>query len=65
VTGKVNINTAGLVELETLPGIGPKMAQKIIDYRNEAGAFKDKTEIKKVSGIGEKTYEKMADKIGI
>ena len=65
VTGLVNINTAGVVELESLPGIGPKMAQRIIDYRNIKGAFKNKIEIKNVSGIGEKTYEKLADKIGI
>jgi competence protein ComEA len=65
VVGRVNINTAGLVELETLPGIGPKMAQRIIDYRNNVGIFKSITGIKNVSGIGEKTYEKLADKIGI
>jgi comEA protein len=65
ITGLVNINSAGMVELETLPVIGPKMAQRIIDYRNNNGLFKNKSEIKNVSGIGEKTYEKLADKIGI
>ena len=61
----VNINRAGTTELEVLPAIGPKSAQKIIDYRNKWGAFKSKEEIKKVSGIGEKTYEKIMDKIEI
>jgi competence protein ComEA len=61
----VNINTASSTELEILPAIGPKTAQKIIDYRNKWGAFKTKEEIKNVSGIGEKTYEKIKDKITI
>jgi competence protein ComEA len=61
----VNINTASSVELEVLPAIGPKIAQRIIDYRNKWGAFKRKEDIKNVSGIGEKTYEKIMDKIEI
>jgi len=61
----ININKASIIELEVLPAIGPKTAQKIIDYRNKWGAFKSKEEIKKVSGIGEKTYEKIMDKIEI
>lgn len=65
VEGIVNINSATLIELETLPGIGPKMAQRIIDYRNKYGIFSNKEAIKNVSGIGKKTYDKMADKIGI
>lgn len=65
VSGLVNINLASQIELETLPGIGPKMAQRIIDYRNNVGKFLNKEEIKNVSGIGKKTYEKLADKISI
>lgn len=61
----VNINTASSIELEVLPAIGPKTAQKIIDYRNKWGAFKRKEEIMNVSGIGQKTYEKIVDKIEI
>lgn len=61
----VNINTATSIELETLPSIGPVMAQRIIDYRNRHGRFTSKLEIKNVSGIGEKTYEKLKDKIRI
>lgn len=62
---RVNINQAGRNELESLPAIGPKTAQKIIDYRNQHGPFRSKEEIKKVFGIGEKTYEKVVDKIEI
>jgi len=57
--GRVNINTADSVQLETLPGVGPAMAQKIISYRNEIGNFKEVAELKNVSGIGDKTYEKL------
>lgn len=61
----ININTASLTELEVLPSIGPKTAQKIIDYRNKWGKFNNKEDIKKVVGIGQKTYEKIVDKIEI
>lgn len=61
--GKVNINTADLATLQTLSGVGPSTAQKIIDYRNANGKFKTIEDLKKVSGIGEKTFEKFKDKI--
>lgn len=63
--GKVNINKAGLEELKTLPGIGPVMAQNIIDYRENNGPFKKLEDIKNVSGIGEKKFEQIRDKISI
>ncbi len=63
--GKVNINTADINELDSLPGIGPATAQKIIDYRTEHGQFKSIDEIKNVSGIGEKKFENMKDKIKV
>lgn len=53
----VNINTATQTELETLPGIGPSLALKIINYRKENGKFSSIDEIKNVSGIGESKYE--------
>ena len=56
----VNINTASQTELETLPNIGPVTAQKIIAFREEFGEFSRIEEIKKVSGIGEATFEKFA-----
>lgn len=59
VSQKVNINTAGINELDTLPGVGPAIAQRIIDYRTENGMFSDPEELQNVSGIGPKTYAKM------
>lgn len=61
--GKININTADLSQLQTLNGVGPSTAQKIIDYRNSNGSFKAIEDIKKISGIGDKTYAKFSDKI--
>ena len=61
--GKININTAGSEELQMLDGVGPVTAEKIIDYRESNGRFKDIEDIKNVSGIGEKTFEKLKDDI--
>ena len=61
----ININTATQEELDTLPGIGPATATKIIEYRKEKGKFKQKEEIKEVSGIGEAKYEKIKEYISI
>lgn len=55
----VNINTATQTELETLPGIGPSLALKIINYRKENGKFSSIEEIKNVSGIGESKFENL------
>lgn len=61
----VNINTASLEELDTLPGIGPTTAQKIIDYREENGPFATIEDIVNVSGIGAVTYEEIKDLITV
>ncbi|WP_162356416.1 helix-hairpin-helix domain-containing protein [Metabacillus mangrovi] len=62
-TAAVNLNTAGLDELQTLPGIGPSKAEAILAYREENGGFSSPDELKEVSGIGDKTYEKLEDAI--
>jgi competence protein ComEA len=63
--GKVNINTATAEELDALPGIGPSIAQRIIDYRTTNGPFRSIEEIKNVKGIGDITFEKLRDKIKV
>ncbi len=65
MTNVVNINTAGLGELCTLPGIGETKAQAIMDYRNENGVFENIEDIVKVKGIGPKTLEKMRHRLKI
>lgn len=59
----VNINQAGLEELETLPGIGEATARKILDYRQEHGWFWTKEELMEVPSIGEGRYGKIEDRI--
>ncbi len=60
---RVNINTATRQELQTLPGIGPQLAQRIIAYRQEHGSFRTAHAITEVRGIGEKTFLKLKDSI--
>jgi comEA protein len=55
----VNINTAGMALLDELPGVGPKMAEKILLYRKGIGKFQTIEELKGVKGIGEKKFAKM------
>ncbi|MDR0570887.1 MAG: helix-hairpin-helix domain-containing protein [Clostridiales Family XIII bacterium] len=62
---QININTAGPQELQRLNGVGPSTAEKIIAYRQKNGGFKKIDDIKKVSGIGAKTFEKLKDKITV
>lgn len=64
-TGKININTATKEELEILPGIGPAISMKIINYRNENGKFKSIEDIKEVSGIGESKFNNIKDMISV
>lgn len=56
---KVNINTAGVEELDGLPGIGPVLAQRIVDWREENGLFHSAEELLEVEGIGRATLENL------
>ena len=56
--GKININTASEVELDLLPGIGPSIAKKVVDYRRQR-PFEDTTHLMRIKGIGRKTYNKL------
>ena len=60
---KVNINTANLEKLQTLPGVGESTAQKIIEYREKNGKFAKIEDIKNVSGIGDSKYNSLKDNI--
>ena len=58
-TAKVNINTASVEQLTTLPGVGPKLAARIVEYRQKSGTFRSPQELMNVKGIGEKNYAKI------
>ena len=64
-TELININTASAAELDSLPGIGPTTAQKIIDYRTQNGPFLNAEDIVNVSGIGPGTYERIKNLITV
>ena len=55
----INLNTATIDQLETLPGIGRKTAERIIEYRTKAGGFKRIEDLMNVKGIGEKSFLKL------
>jgi competence protein ComEA len=61
----INLNTATLADLDTLPGIGPTLAQRILDYRAQYGSFKTTADIKKVRGIGDTLFEQIKDLITV
>ena len=64
-SGKVNLTTATADQLDTLPGVGPAMAQRIITYRTEHGGFHSIEELKQVSGIGDARYQDLKDLVTI
>lgn len=61
--GKVNLNTADAAQLQTISGIGPSKAQKIVEHRESSGPFKSVDDLTQVSGIGEKTLESIRDQV--
>ncbi|MBI3636867.1 MAG: helix-hairpin-helix domain-containing protein [Candidatus Rokubacteria bacterium] len=63
MTEKVNINTADAKELMTLTGVGHKLAEKIVEYRDAHGPFKKAEEIRKVDGLGTGLWEKNRERI--
>jgi competence protein ComEA len=58
-TAPVNLNTATAEQLATIPGVGQKMAERIIDYRQKNGGFKKVEDLMNVTGVGEKSFLKM------
>ncbi|MCW4602820.1 helix-hairpin-helix domain-containing protein [Janibacter hoylei] len=63
--GLVDLNTADLATLETLPGVGPVLAQRIVDWRTEHGRFTAVEELGEVSGIGDKIYAQLSPKVTV
>lgn len=59
-TDKVNLNTATADDLQTIPAIGPALAEKIIDYRTKHGKFNEIEELRNIPGVGKKTFQKLS-----
>lgn len=65
VTEKINLNTADSGELQKIRGIGPKFAERILEYRKEHGRFQSADELVNVRGIGPVKFEKMKEQVTI
>ncbi len=63
--GKVNINTASVEQLSTLPGVGPKLAARIVEYRQKSGSFRAPHDLLNVQGIGEKNFAKLEQYVSV
>jgi competence protein ComEA len=60
-SAQVNLNTATLAQLDALPGVGPVLAQRILDHRARHGDFRSVSDLRQVEGIGEAKYEQLKD----
>ncbi|MFZ5916797.1 MAG: helix-hairpin-helix domain-containing protein [Chloroflexota bacterium] len=65
LSGPINLNTATIEQLDALPGIGPAIAQRIVDYRQANGPFATPEDIMNVKGIGQATFEKLQNQITV
>lgn len=65
VEARININTASVEELSALPGVGPAIALRIVEYREKNGPFRKTVELMNVKGIGEKSFERLRDAITV
>ena len=63
--GLVNLNTATLDQLQTLPGVGPVLAQRIIEYREQHGGFASVADLRNVSGIGDARYNELKTRVSV
>jgi competence protein ComEA len=63
--GKVNLNTAALAELDSLPGVGTVLAQRILAYRDGHGGFRSVAELRQVEGIGDARYEQLKELVTV
>jgi len=64
-SGKVNINTATVEQLASLPGVGAKIAARIVEYRQKQGGFKSAQELMNVRGIGERNFQKLQSYLSV
>lgn len=62
---KINLNSATLEQLQSIPGIGPSTAKSIVEYRTKAGKFNRIEEIINIKGIGEKKFQKIKDRLTV